>query len=153
LYRQFESHLVRQQVIDITEINKEYAIRATIPKVSGRLRESSKLRARIIAIFLNQVGQFSEAHFASAVLVAGCDRQYFDSPQHSRSNINERRDYSRVAEGRLESGANERKDGRSELRVALVDSGFRVETDEIVRLISFLWWQTIGTGRCGPMSG
>jgi hypothetical protein len=37
--------------------------------VSGRIRESSKLRARITAIFFDQFGQFSERHFASAVLV------------------------------------------------------------------------------------
>src|ERR1035437_2494506 len=37
---------------------------------NGCIRESSKLRARIIAIFFNQLVQFSERHFASAVLVA-----------------------------------------------------------------------------------
>ena len=49
---------------------------ATFPKVSGRIRESSKLRARITAIFFNQLGQFSEGHFASAVLVAMMVRTY-----------------------------------------------------------------------------
>jgi len=70
LYREFESRLVRQQVIDITERIQATANCATFPKVSGRIRESSKLRARITAIFFNQLGQFSEGHFASAVLVA-----------------------------------------------------------------------------------
>ena len=69
-YRGFESHSLRQQVIDITEIIQAPANCATFPKVSGRIRESSKLRARITAIFFNQLGQFSEGHFASAVLVA-----------------------------------------------------------------------------------
>ena len=70
LYREFESRLVRQQVIDIAEAIWTPANYATFPKVSGRIRESSKLRARITAIFFNQLGQFSEGHFASAVLVA-----------------------------------------------------------------------------------
>jgi hypothetical protein len=41
-----------------------------LPNVSDRIRKSSKLRARIIAIFCNPLVQFSEAHFASAVLAA-----------------------------------------------------------------------------------
>src|SRR6266481_6133736 len=67
---------LRQQVIDITEIIYASANCATFPKVRGRIRESSKLRARITAIFFNQLGQFSEGHFASAVLVAMMVRTY-----------------------------------------------------------------------------
>jgi len=37
----------------------------------GRIRKSSKLRARIIAIFCNTLVQFSEGHFASAVRRSG----------------------------------------------------------------------------------
>ena len=59
---------LRQQVIDITEMAS--AIRATFPNVSDRVRKSSKLRAQIIAIFCNPLVQFSEGHFASAVLAA-----------------------------------------------------------------------------------
>src|SRR3954464_12978730 len=51
---EFKSALPRQQVIDITETIYASAIRPTFPNVSGRIRESSKLRARIIAIFRNQ---------------------------------------------------------------------------------------------------
>ena len=70
LYREFESHLVRQQVIDITERIVVPAIRATFPAVSVRIRESSQLRARITPHFSDQRAQFSERHFVSAVLVA-----------------------------------------------------------------------------------
>src|SRR6266404_7809767 len=69
-YRGFESHSLRQQVIDIKDRIQAHAIRATFPSVSDRIRKSSKLRARIIAIFCNPLAQFSEGHFASAVLAA-----------------------------------------------------------------------------------
>src|SRR5436190_5044485 len=47
LYRQFESLLVRQQVIDIAQIILMSSICATLPTVSVCIRENSKLRARI----------------------------------------------------------------------------------------------------------
>src|SRR5258706_11419048 len=49
LYREFESHLVRQQVIDIAEIIVVSLICATFPSVSVSIRENSKLRAQITA--------------------------------------------------------------------------------------------------------
>jgi hypothetical protein len=45
------------------------SICATFPTVIARIPESSKLRAQITAIFFDELGQFSEGHFASAVLV------------------------------------------------------------------------------------
>ena len=51
LYRQFESHLVRQQVIDIAEIIVMSPICATFPSVSVSIRENSKLRAQITPYF------------------------------------------------------------------------------------------------------
>jgi hypothetical protein len=53
LYREFESRLVRQQVIDVAGKTLTAAIRATFPNVSRRIRENSKLRARIIGISCN----------------------------------------------------------------------------------------------------
>jgi hypothetical protein len=53
LYREFESRLVRQPVIDIAERIQTTAIRATLPSVNRRIRANSKLRARIIGIFCN----------------------------------------------------------------------------------------------------
>ena len=47
LYREFESRLVRQQVIDIAEIIVMSPICATFPSVSVSIRENSKLRAQI----------------------------------------------------------------------------------------------------------
>jgi hypothetical protein len=47
LYREFESRLVRQQVIDIADIIGTKSICATFPTVSVCIRENSKLRARI----------------------------------------------------------------------------------------------------------
>jgi hypothetical protein len=47
LYREFEYPLVRQQVIDISERIGMSSICATFPAVSVRIRENSKLRARI----------------------------------------------------------------------------------------------------------
>src|SRR5229473_3960180 len=46
-YRGFESHSLRQQVIDITERIGTPSIRATFPTVSVRICENFKLRARI----------------------------------------------------------------------------------------------------------
>src|SRR5712672_606497 len=46
LYRQFESHLVRQQVIDIAERIVVSSVCATFPTVSVSIRANSKLRAR-----------------------------------------------------------------------------------------------------------
>ena len=51
LYREFESRLVRQQVIDIAERIGMSSICATFPTVSVRIRENSKLRARIARYF------------------------------------------------------------------------------------------------------
>ena len=45
-------------------------IYATFPTVSLLICESSQLRAQISPHFRDQRGQFSERHFASAVLVA-----------------------------------------------------------------------------------
>jgi hypothetical protein len=53
LYREFESRLVRQQVINLTERIQTTAIRPTLPNVNRRIRANSKLRARIIGIFCN----------------------------------------------------------------------------------------------------
>jgi hypothetical protein len=47
LYRGFESHSLRQQVIDITETIVTSSICATFPTVSVFIRANSKLRARI----------------------------------------------------------------------------------------------------------
>src|SRR5438876_3465661 len=47
-YRGFESHSLRQQVIDITERIGMPSISATFPTVSVSIRANSKLRARII---------------------------------------------------------------------------------------------------------
>ena len=47
LYREFESRLVRQQVIDIAYRIGMASICATFPTVSVRIRENSKLRERI----------------------------------------------------------------------------------------------------------
>src|SRR6266852_1151773 len=47
LYRGFESHSLRQQVIDIAERNVLSSICATFPTVSLSIRANSKLRARI----------------------------------------------------------------------------------------------------------
>ena len=69
-YRGFESLPLRQQVIDFTERIVTSGICATFPAVSAGIRESSQLRARISPYFSDQRGQFSERHFASAVLVA-----------------------------------------------------------------------------------
>src|SRR5467141_1674027 len=69
-YRGFESHSLRQQVIDFTKRIVTLGICATFPAVSAGIRESSQLRARISPYFSDQRGQFSERHFASAVLVA-----------------------------------------------------------------------------------
>src|SRR5713226_6623923 len=46
-YRGFESHSLRQQVIDIAEIIVMSPICATFPSVSVSIRENSKLRAQI----------------------------------------------------------------------------------------------------------
>src|SRR5947208_12024540 len=46
-YRGFESHSLRQQVIDITDIIAMAPICATFPSVSVSIRENSKLRAQI----------------------------------------------------------------------------------------------------------
>ena len=50
-YRGFESHSLRQPVIDIAERIQTTAIRATLPNVNRRIRANSKLRARIMGIF------------------------------------------------------------------------------------------------------
>src|SRR6266849_2585587 len=50
-YRGFESHSLRQQVIDITQRIGAPSICATFPSVSVRIRENSKLRARIARHF------------------------------------------------------------------------------------------------------
>src|SRR6266436_6677759 len=47
-YRGFESHSLRQQVIDIAERIGTASICATFPTVSVSIRANSKLRARII---------------------------------------------------------------------------------------------------------
>src|SRR5260370_29165662 len=46
-YRGVESHSLRQQVIDIADRIYSPANAATFPEVSGRIRETSNLRARI----------------------------------------------------------------------------------------------------------
>src|SRR3979411_814845 len=65
---------LRQQVIDFPERIETLGICATFPAVSAGIRESSQLRARISPYFSDQRGQFSERHFASAVLVANLMR-------------------------------------------------------------------------------
>ena len=70
LYRRFESPLVRQEVIDIIERIGRLGIYATFSTVTVLICESSQLRAQISPHFRDQRGQFSERHFANAVLVA-----------------------------------------------------------------------------------
>jgi hypothetical protein len=70
LYRGFESHSLRQQVIDIAEIILTSSICPTFPTVSVRIRENSKLRARINPDSSDERGGFSEWHFSSTVLFA-----------------------------------------------------------------------------------
>ena len=69
-YREFESRLVRQEVIDIIKRIGRLGIYATFPTVTVLICESSQLRAQISPHFRDQRGQFSERHFANAVLVA-----------------------------------------------------------------------------------